>query len=71
MSRVRTVTDSGAAKRVVPRSRRLPARTSRVQRVPRAGQKCPRCRRGQLDYDGLLQLSCSACGYVAEGGIFS
>ena len=30
---------------------------------------CPQCNSGKLDYNGLLQLECSACGFVnAEGG---
>jgi uncharacterized protein (DUF983 family) len=33
------------------------------------GENCPRCKLGVLDYNGLLQLECSACGFVsAEGG---
>ncbi|HNF36289.1 MAG TPA: hypothetical protein PLZ03_15965 [Anaerolineales bacterium] len=30
---------------------------------------CPQCHLGRLDYNGLLQLECPACGYVnGEGG---
>ncbi|MCE9647768.1 MAG: hypothetical protein K8S20_17370 [Chloroflexi bacterium] len=30
---------------------------------------CPQCRLGILEYNGLLQLECPACGFVnAEGG---
>ncbi len=28
-----------------------------------AGQPCPQCGRGQLEYNGLLNLTCSLCGY--------
>lgn len=36
----------------------------------RAGDLCPQCRQEQLDYDGLLNLSCPQCGY-AVGGCFT
>lgn len=30
---------------------------------------CPQCGEGILDYNGLLQLECPACGFVSsEGG---
>jgi hypothetical protein len=33
------------------------------------GSLCPRCRKGKLDYNGLLQLECPKCGFVSsEGG---
>jgi uncharacterized protein (DUF983 family) len=35
-----------------------------------AGDICPRCRLGVLDYDGLLNLACSQCGY-SLGGCFT
>ena len=35
-----------------------------------AGDLCPGCGRGRLDYDGLLNLSCSRCGYTL-GGCFT
>ena len=35
----------------------------------RKGDVCPQCGEGKLDYNGLLQLECSACGFVnGEGG---
>jgi hypothetical protein len=34
---------------------------------PRAGDVCPRCGRGVLDYDGLLNLACPECGYSISG----
>jgi hypothetical protein len=36
----------------------------------RAGDLCPACRGAHLDYDGLLNLACPACGY-ALGGCFT
>ena len=36
----------------------------------RAGDLCPKCREGRLDYDGLLNLACPKCGY-ALGGCFT
>lgn len=37
---------------------------------PRAGDLCPKCREGRLDYNGLLNLACPKCGY-AVGGCFT
>lgn len=34
----------------------------------RAGSLCPKCGEGKLDYNGLLELECPRCGYVASGG---
>lgn len=36
----------------------------------RAGKRCPRCKHGILDYDGLLNLVCPVCGPV-QGGCFT
>lgn len=37
---------------------------------PHAGDICPRCFKGILDYDGLLNLACPQCGY-SLGGCFT
>ncbi len=35
----------------------------------RVGATCPACGMGKLDYNGLLALECSECGYTSsEGG---
>jgi uncharacterized protein (DUF983 family) len=39
-------------------------------RAPHAGDLCPRCQKGYLDYDSLLNLACPACGYTL-GGCFT
>ncbi|MEW6285306.1 MAG: hypothetical protein AB1509_03685 [Chloroflexota bacterium] len=46
-------------------------RKSKPCRAPRFGQTCPECGKGKLDYDGLLQLVCPVCGYLASGGGFT
>jgi hypothetical protein len=33
----------------------------------RAGDLCPVCLRGRLDYDGMLNLSCEVCGFALSG----
>ncbi|GAB4456124.1 MAG: hypothetical protein Kow0070_05670 [Anaerolineales bacterium] len=48
-----------------------PVRKSKPCRAPRFGQTCPECGKGKLDYDGLLQLVCPVCGYLASGGGFT
>jgi uncharacterized protein (DUF983 family) len=35
-----------------------------------AGDTCPRCQKGVLDFDGLLNLACPQCGY-SLGGCFT
>jgi hypothetical protein len=35
-----------------------------------AGDTCPRCLKGVLDFDGLLNLACPQCGY-SLGGCFT
>lgn len=32
------------------------------------GNICPACGKAYLDYDGLLNLTCSECGYTLSGG---
>lgn len=34
----------------------------------RVGDICPQCQVGRLDYDGVLNLACSQCGYSLSGG---
>ena len=34
---------------------------------PRVGDTCPVCKEGRLDYDGLLNLACTQCGYSLAG----
>ena len=33
----------------------------------RAGDLCPVCAKGRLDYDGMLNLSCVECGFSLAG----
>lgn len=33
----------------------------------RRGDLCPQCGKGRLDYDGLLNLSCTQCGFALVG----
>jgi uncharacterized protein (DUF983 family) len=40
------------------------------ERVLHPGDLCPKCHAGKLDYDGLLNLACPACGYTI-GGCFT
>ncbi len=35
------------------------------------GKPCPLCRRGVMEYDGMLVLRCSHCGYYGDGGCFT
>lgn len=42
-----------------------PAQTSKPLRK---GETCPMCSQGKLDYNGLLQLECPACGFVSGEG---
>lgn len=36
----------------------------------RIGFRCPKCQIGSFDYDGMLNLVCSNCGYTS-GGCFT
>lgn len=40
---------------------------SRLEHEPRAGDPCPKCQTGRLDYDSLLNLTCPECGYAMQG----
>lgn len=33
----------------------------------RQGSACPNCQVAGLDYDGMLNLACSHCGYTLSG----
>lgn len=37
-------------------------------RPPRSGDPCPHCGKGKLDYNGLLELECTRCGYRYSSG---
>jgi uncharacterized Zn finger protein (UPF0148 family) len=39
--------------------------------VKRAGEACPECRQGILEYNGMLDLVCPQCGYHEPGGAFT
>jgi hypothetical protein len=32
-----------------------------------AGDLCPACQAGRIDYDSLLNLACPRCGYIQAG----
>jgi hypothetical protein len=32
-----------------------------------AGDVCPQCLSGRIDYDGMLNLTCPECGYSLSG----
>ncbi len=34
----------------------------------RCGSVCPKCGEARLDYNGVLDLQCPKCGFVAGGG---
>ena len=41
-------------------------------KAPQVGELCANCHIGRLDYDGLLNLACPACGTtVNSGGAFT
>lgn len=35
------------------------------------GSTCPLCRRGVMEYDGMLVLRCNQCGYQGDVGCFT
>ncbi len=35
------------------------------------GSLCPICRRGVMEYDGMLILCCGECGYQGDVGCFT
>jgi hypothetical protein len=39
----------------------------RLVSPPIAGSPCPHCGSGVLDYDGLLNLTCTSCRYSLAG----
>jgi len=41
-----------------------------VRKAARAGDLCPVCQQGVVDYDGMLNLVCPYCGY-REGGCYT
>ncbi len=40
---------------------------SEVENPPLAGEQCPRCKEGALEYDSTLNLVCTECDYVVAG----
>ncbi len=63
-----------AARKTVAGAERRAARCAgktQVAASPRPGAPCPRCHKGILAYNGIVQLVCSACGHIAESGAFS
>ena len=38
-----------------------------VIKEPHAGDQCPVCGVGQMDYDGMLNLACGVCGFMLSG----
>lgn len=43
------------------------AATCSLRRAFRAGDLCPVCKTGVLDYDGMLNLVCPNCEYQESG----
>jgi len=40
-------------------------------RCLRQGDRCPRCKKAKLEYNGLIQLACPRCGFMADPGGFT
>lgn len=38
-----------------------------INRSLRSGDLCPQCGQARLDYDGMLNLACPACGFALAG----
>jgi len=49
-----------------PQEKTFPGKPA-VAPAPSAGESCPQCRVGKLDYDGCLNLACARCGYLTIG----
>lgn len=48
-----------------------PDSDSPALRVPigaQLGEPCPKCKQGQMEYNSVLDLECSSCGYTESGG---
>ena len=39
--------------------------------APKYRGQCPKCGRGKLDYNGLIELYCPVCSYVVGNAGFS
>jgi hypothetical protein len=35
--------------------------------IPKAGEICPQCQAARIDYDSMLNLSCTNCDYILAG----
>jgi len=48
----------------------VPSITSLSQSL-KEGDLCPKCGKGTISYDGLLNLTCPVCGFSGERGVFT